>query len=325
MNNLTLDSLAARLLEHRDFVVTAHISPDPDAIGSACALALSLKQLGKDVRVYFADPVPDRMKALVPAIEISNVIPAGKFETLVVCDTASKKRVGPEMDTLFACAEHTFNIDHHVSNDGWAALNYIDAAAPATALIIFELLPHLRTELTPEIANLLLAGLLDDTGTFCFSNTTPRAFECASALVKAGAKPHVVANELYFTQPLRVLKLRAEALESLEVLLDGRLSYIVVTRAMIEAAGAKPDDTEGMIEAARMVAGVEVAVLQRELEDGWKFSLRAKNEKIDVNKIAGLFGGGGHRAAAGAKLTGSAAEVKKVMVDAIAKELGDVR
>lgn len=324
MSKLSLEMFATKLLEHRDFILTSHISPDPDAIGSTCALALALKQVGKGVALYFADPLPERMLKLVPSLPFLAEAPTKSFETLVICDTAALKRIGAAADTVLSLAEISFNLDHHVSNIGFAKHNHVDEHAPATAVLVAELIPHLGAKLTSEMANLLLAGLLDDTGGFCFSNVTARAFECAAGLVRAGAKPEVVSNELYFTQPLRVLKLRAAAIESLRVLLDGKLAWITVSKTDMERAGAKTEDSEGLVEIARQVAGSEVAVLQRELEDGWKLSLRSKSGQVDVNVVAGVFGGGGHKAAAGCKLQGSALDVEKAVTAEIIKELSRV-
>jgi len=321
VSKLSLEDFADKLLEHRDFVLSSHISPDPDAVGSTCALALALEQLGKGVSLYFADPVPERVRKLVPKLNFLSAAPTGAFETLVVCDTAALKRIGPLADSVFKLAQISFNLDHHVSNIGFGSYNHVDEQAPATAVLVAELIPHLGAEITPEMANLLLAGLLDDTGGFCFSNVSPRAFECAAGLLRAGARPEIVSNELYFTLPLRVLKLRAIAIESLRVLLDGKLAWITVSKEDLEKAGAKPEDSEGLVEIARQDAGAEVAVLQREIENGWKLSLRAKDSAIDVNAVASAFGGGGHRAAAGCKLQGSALEVERAVTSEIVKEL----
>jgi len=321
LNTVTLETVAERLLEHRDVVLSAHVSPDPDAIGSTCALALALKRLGKNVRVYFADVLPQRMKNLVTSIEITCELPVEPFSALVICDTAAKKRVSGDVEALWKLADHTFNIDHHVSNNGWAETNYIDSEAAATAVIVTELLHLLRVPLCPELGNMLLAGLMDDTGCFCFSNSTKRAFECAGSLVAAGAKPDFVANELYFTTPLAALRLRAIAIDSLEVLLEGKVAYITVTLEQMEQVGARVEDAEGLVDIARQVAGTEVVAMQRQIEGGWKMSLRSKKRSIDVNRIAGVFGGGGHHAAAGCKIEGSAEEVKARVVEEITKEL----
>ncbi len=321
MNTVTLETVAEKLLEHRDFVVTAHVNPDPDAIGSSCALALALKRLGKNVRVYFADILPKRMANLMPELEISCELPTDRFSALVVCDTASRKRVSGDVDSLWKLAEHTFNIDHHVSNDGWAEINYIDSHAPASAVIVTELLPMLRVPVSADLGNILLAGLMDDTGCFCFSNAGERAFQCASILVAGGARPDLVANELYFTVPLSALRLKAKATEALQVLLEGKLAYVVISQADMDAVGASIEDAEGLVDMARQVAGTEVVAMQRQIENGWKMSLRSKNQAIDVNRIAGVFGGGGHRAAAGCKVDGAADEVQRRVIEEIQKEL----
>jgi phosphoesterase RecJ-like protein len=248
-------------------------------------------------------------------------IPARTFSALVVVDTASEKRVGPGVGELRTRAERTYNLDHHVSNVGWGERNYIDADAPASALIVWELCRELGVAVVPQIANLLYAGLLDDTGGFCFSNTNARSFRCAAALVDGGADPEKVANALYFNQPLRLLKLHALALQTLSLELGGRVSLISITARGLERCGAKAEDVEGIVDLARRVEGTQVAIFQRELDDGWKFSLRSKDPRIDVNEVAATFGGGGHTAAAGCKITGSEEEARDRVLRRVAEVL----
>ena len=324
MENLSLEKIAALLSEQSSVVLSTHISPDPDAIGSSFALAAALQALGKETFVYLADPLPERLQSFVNGINYGHEVPQRTFSAFVAIDTASEKRVGKCVAKVRATAKLTINIDHHISNDLYGDFNYIDATAPASALIVWELLPILKVTMNPQIANLLYAGLLDDTGCFCFSNTTSRAFACAGALVDCGAEPARIANEIYFTQPLRTLKLNAAALESLKLELDGKVAYISISREKMESTGAKSEDAEGLVDLARRVGGTTVAVLQREIEDGWKISLRSKNESFDVNEIAGLFGGGGHKAAAGCKLRGTQEQVEQRILACLKEKLANV-
>lgn len=320
----TLESIGRELLSHEELVLAAHVSPDADAVGSVFGLAATLASLGKRVSVYLADPIGESLYPLLPKVPFGSNVPSGPFEALVVLDTAAMKRVGPEIETLLSRAQVSFNIDHHVSNPGWAKHNFIDEHAPATAVLIYEMLDLLRIKILPEVADLLYAGLLDDTGGFCFSNTNSRGFRCAAALVDSGARPEVVSNTLYFSQPLRLLKLQAAAIDALELMLDGKLSYITVTQEMLDRCGAQASDTEGLIDIARRVQGTEAAAFQRQLPNGaWKVSLRSKGGPLDVNSVASAFGGGGHRAAAGCTVSGSSEEVKRSIVDAVRRALCD--
>ncbi len=318
-----LQELAEKLRGMQSFIVAAHISPDPDAIGSAFGLARALQMLGKDASVYFCDAIPERMQNLIPDVPYSRTATGPAVDAFIAIDTASKRRIGPDAETVSKRGKQTFNIDHHVSNEKYGDSNLVDSTAPAAALIVWELLPHLKVTPDAQLASLLYAGLMDDTGSFCFSNTDSRALKVAAEMVEAGAEPALVANEVYFTLPLRALKLQALALDGLEVLLGGKVSYMSISAEALQGAEAKAEDAEGLIDLARRVAGAEIAVLQREIEGGWKFSLRSKTGQIDVNAIAGHFGGGGHRAAAGCKLQGTGAEVKQQMLAQLEQALSN--
>ncbi|MFN8388862.1 MAG: DHH family phosphoesterase [Bdellovibrionota bacterium] len=321
MSNIPLEEIAKKLLEEDSVLLSTHVSPDPDAIGSSFGLALALMSLKKRVFVHLQDPLPERLRSFVVNVPFGSEVPSEEFAAFVVVDTASKRRVGVHVETCQAKARRTYNIDHHVSNDCWGDLNSIDAEAAASAQIVSRLIPMLGTSISPDCANLLYAGLLDDTGGFCFSNSSAAAFRCAAALVEAGADPGRIANELYFTQPLRVLKLHASALDALKVVLDGRVAYMTISNTIMSECGALPEDAEGLVDLARRLGGTDAAVLQREIEGGWKLSLRAKRDSLDVNRVAGAFGGGGHRAAAGCKLVGTAEEVERQVLERLAVEL----
>ncbi len=295
-------------------VVSAHVSPDADAIGSSCGLALGLISLGLDVTVYLQDEIPEKFKAFTSGVNIVHDINQldDDIELVIVVDTASEKRVGKAVKELRSKAPQTINIDHHISNDGWADLNIVKEAS-SCSILVFKFLEDMGAKTDAQIANLLLGGLLDDTGQFCFSNTNTEAFQVAALLLDKGASPHEIANQLYFSTPLKVTKLRAEALNKLEVLDNGRIGFLYVTQEMLNNYGATSEDTEGLVEEVRSIAGTVAAIFMRELEDKkrWKISLRAKTEDIDVNVVAGKFDGGGHKAAAGATIEGTLDDVKK--------------
>ena len=322
---LNLKDLTAGIAGLDSAIVSAHIAPDPDAIGSSTALALGLARLGKRTSVYLADGVIEKMRPLIRSVAVSNKIPDERASAVLVVDTAAKKRVGDFYADLFTRGERVFNIDHHVSNDGWGDINYIDGQAAAAAVIVFEILKELNVKFDSELANLLYAGLIDDTGQFRYSNTDRRALETAAALVELGAQPYVVANALYYSVPARVQKLRALALSGIKLELGGRAAIVVVTKEILAEAGAKDEDTEGLIDEARALEGTECAVLIRELQlGGWKISLRSKRLDFDVNQIAGKFGGDGHVAAAGCKITGTVEEVRTVLLREIAAGLNSL-
>jgi len=318
-------SLLLQTLSSLDTVlISSHVAPDPDAIGSSAALALGLQALGKDVTLYYEDRVPKSTLSLIPTELQSRLVqsvPQQQFSALVVVDTATKERVGKEHAALLARGAITINIDHHVSNTNWAQVNYIDAAAPASAMIVYQILEGLNLPFTTAIANLLWAGLADDTGSFRFSNTTAQALECAAKLVERGADPAFVAETLYYSVPTRVLRLKARALANLRMMLGGQLAAVVVSQALLTELGAGPEDTEGLVDEVRQLEGTVAALLIREFDSGWKLSLRAKRRDLDVGAIAGEFGGGGHRAAAGCRINGSEDEVCRVIEESFGRAL----
>ena len=212
------------------------------------------------------------------------------------------------------------NIDHHLGNEHYGQVNWIDTAAPSLGEMIYRIARGLMVELDQETATALYLTLVTDTGGFRFSNSTPAAFEAAASLVTEGAKPEQVAGWLYESQPLSAIKLLNEMLPSLEVH-DERIASATITSEMFDRAGATTGDTEGLIDYPRSIAGVEAAALIRQVgENQYKVSLRSRGS-VDVEKIARRNGGGGHRNAAGFLLDGSLDEVRAKVVEELQSAL----
>ena len=219
-------------------------------------------------------------------------------------------------------SERVYVIDHHESNPAWGTNNYIDPRAAASAVIVFQIAKQLGQIVGPEVATLLFAGLMDDTGSWRFSNSNGQSFLVAASLVAAGASPEEVANAIYFSVPEKVIKLRSMALGTLQTHCDGAVASIAVTRQMLEACDATIEDSDGIVDIARSLQGVRCAVFMREREQGWRVSLRAKDSSIDVNQVAGVFSGGGHPAAAGATIpSGSLESAIDSVIEVISKQL----
>jgi phosphoesterase RecJ-like protein len=215
------------------------------------------------------------------------------------------------------------NIDHHLGNQHYGAINWVDTAAPAVGEMVYRLAQGLKLTLEPETASCLYLTLVTDTGGFRFSNATAVAFEAAAALVRDGAHPEQVSQWLYESQPLPVLRLAGEMLQTLEIHEEGRIATVVLTNEMFAKVGAAPGDSEGLIDYPRTIAGVEAVSLIRQREDGtYKVSLRSRGE-VDVEKIARHHGGGGHRNAAGYALEGDIEEIRKQVVAELAAALSD--
>jgi phosphoesterase RecJ-like protein len=239
----------------------------------------------------------------------------------VVLECPSPDRTGLEQHLA---ALPVINIDHHLGNQHYGAVNWVDSAAPAVGEMVFRLAQALKVSLEPEIASCLYLTLVTDTGGFRFSNATPAAFEAAAALVREGAHPEQVAQWLYESQPAAVVRLLGEMLQTLGLHHGGRIATVRLDPEMFARAGAETGDSEGLIDHARAIAGVDAVALVRRRDDGThKVSLRSRGE-VDVEKIARHHGGGGHRNAAGYSLEGAAgstAEVERGVIAELAAAL----
>lgn len=317
MTDSTLHEISEILQKSSSFVVVSHVAPDPDAIGSSGALTQILRERGKKVTWYLQDQVPANFQPLLHQGPPQRSVPTGdKHDLLVIVDTATRARVGRDIKALEDCCKKSINIDHHVSNECWCDWNFVDATAASTAEIILTLSRELKHNLNSQTANLLYAGVMDDTGSFRYSNTSPRTFESAAYLLSQGANASEVANALYFSIPEKVLKLRALCTTTLQSHYSGQFTLLYCTNKMLESTGCLPEDTDSMIDIARSIAGVKACAFIREMESDYKISLRTKTPEIDVNKLAQQFGGGGHKAAAGCRISGSQDAVIATIIEA---------
>ena len=325
MEIASLDELVDRLSSHSSYLISAHVSPDPDAIGSAVGLAQSLSLIGKSAECYFADAPPKSMETFLGGVLIHREAPKSMFDALVVLDTASKVRVGKDVDSLLKLVSCGYNIDHHISNELWAEYNYVDATAAASAQIVLQIIRRAKLGVDRGVANLLYAGILDDTGGFRYSNTSGDALRAAASLVDLGAEPQEISNCLYFSIAERVLKLRAHCIQGIRLYYEGRFAVLSLSQVELDESGCSKEDSEGLVDLARSIAGVEACAFLREAESNWKISLRSKSPHIDVNKIAATFGGGGHSAASGCKIAGSREQVEMVIVESVRSFFAGVR
>lgn len=300
-------------------LISAHVSPDSDAIGSAFGLAALLKSAGLDVTVSLVDEIPSRNQSLLGtelAALFKREVVREQYDALAVVDTATDSRVSL-CESLFQSFQgKTYVLDHHVSNHGWGAYNLIDVEAPATAVLIAELARELNIPLSGEVANVLYAGLLDDTGRFCYSNVNARSFRCAEQLLAAGLTVSKVSEALYYTQPLNLMKLQAKALNAVRMPAPG-IAYLTMGTEDFAELGATADDAEDLIEIPRRIEGAQIAVSQKQAEEVWRLSFRSKSSRYDMNELAKKFGGGGHKAAAGCRMRGSRDEVEQRVISAI--------
>lgn len=303
-----------RVLGERDrFLVTAHRNPEGDALGSSLALGLALREMGKAVIFYNADPVPRVLRPFPGAGEVVPSLDAARRgDTVIVCDCGELERVGPEM--LARKGDFRFvNLDHHVSSRGFAEVSYIDPSACATALLVYRVLRALEHPISPPVATNLLCGLVTDTGSFRYSNADPECFEAAAHLVRRGAKPDFVSQKVFDSNEEKTMRLLARVLDTLVVSSDGRLASVVVTSEMFAETGCGAEHVEGFVNYPRAIEGVELAFLLRQLgPEEWKVSLRGQG-RVDTTLIATAYGGGGHRNASGCTVKGTLEEVRRAI------------
>ena len=313
-----LDEIGRVLREHERFAVLSHIRPDGDALGSQLALALSLQQLGKKVRVWNEDGMLEKYSFLPRADLLTKPPHPGEdVDVAIALDTAIQNRLG----TAFAAVRSTgiwINIDHHLSNPGYGDLVYVDPTAPATGQIIFDLIKNQGFPFNREIAENLYAAISTDTGSFQYSKTSARTFEIAAELVCTGINVGRLSQQLYENYPRRRVELLRELLRTMRFKRGGRVASFSLTLKTAAELQVLPEDNEGLIDHLRAIRGVIVAVFFEELADGKvRVSMRSKSDAVDVCAICQKFGGGGHTLAAGARVRGTLAEVEKNVLEEI--------
>ena len=324
-SNATLAEIAQALRDHQKFTIMSHVRPDGDALGCIIALGRSLRQMGKEVTLWNEDGVGEKFHYL-PGWEMVSKPPAEPqdVEVAIALDTASRIRLGTNTLNAIKSAKLWINIDHHISNEGYGDLSHIDATAPATGQILYELIDFAGFPLTQDIAENLFAAISTDTGSFQYPNTTAQTYEIAAALIRAGVRVGDLSQKMYESYPLRRIHLLRALLNVLKITCDGRVASFVLTQKMSEELGVEPDDNEGLIDSIRAIEGIIVAAFIEELPNEGKvrISLRSKDARVDVCKVCQQFRGGGHTLAAGARIRGAVAEVETKILNAICQEIG---
>ncbi len=319
----TFEEIGRAFREHQGFAILSHVRPDGDALGSQLALALSLKQLGKDVRVWNEDGMLEKYSFLARAQLLTKPPSAAEdVDVAIALDTAIQNRLGTTLQAIHT-AKIWINIDHHPSNPGYGDLVYVDPTAPATGQILFELIKSERLPFDRAIAENLYVAISTDTGSFQYPNTTARTFEIAAELVRAGVDVGRINQQVYENYPRRRVELLRELLRTMRFEDGGRVASFSLSLKTAAELGVLPEDNEGLIDHLRAIRGVIVAVFFEELTDGKvRVSMRSKSEKADVCAICQKFGGGGHTLAAGARVRGTLAEVEQKILEAIYNVVG---
>jgi phosphoesterase RecJ-like protein len=294
-----IDEVLNQIGRRQKFVLTSHARPDGDAVGSVLACGQILRAMGKHADVFLSDGVPYIYKPLpfAETVVVAPSVPA-EYEAAIIleCDSVQRTRLhGLEKHYLI-------NIDHHSTARPFANVNWIDPSACATAEMIFRLAREAGVKISSDIATCLYTAVLTDTGSFCFNGTNERTFALAQELVRAGADPSGIAQNVYFSNPTSKMRLLGSALSNLHR--DGELAWMYISREHMDRAEATDEDSEGLVNYALAIEGVEVALFFREQADGrFRVSLRSKGA-INVASVAERFGGGGHECASGCAMEG---------------------
>jgi phosphoesterase RecJ-like protein len=305
----TMQKISDVIRNSDSFIITSHIDPDGDSIGSALAIHSVLKRLGKSVKVILEDKVPAAFAFLDGSSEVvtSRTEPA---DVAIVVDAAALDRTGWVEEQVRGCRV-IINIDHHGSNDGFGHHNLVLKHAGACGEIVYRLLEEMKIGLTAGEAEALYVAILSDTGCFRFPNTTSDTHKIAAHLLDLGARPYHTASEIFWKRSPAALMLLGGALSTIEVTNDGMIASMEVTGRMFEETGADQRDTEGFANYPRSIRDVQIGILFREIEPGlFRVSLRA-SEGYAVDGVAKAFGGGGHPTAAGFRIQGDLPGIKK--------------
>ena len=309
------------LRESSTLCVVGHVRPDGDCVGSQLALALALKNAGKQVVCWNEDPIPRKLAFLDRKKLFRQPEPGKSFDCVVAVDCASLERLG----RVAECIQQRkvfINIDHHRSNTRYGDINWVSPRQPSTGELIFRLLRAGKYAITPPIADCLFAAISTDTGSFQYPSTRPSTYFVAGKLVDNGADLGKVCDEVYHSYPLSRIRLLRHVLNHFRLTHGNQIAYFWLKKADFARTGAGREDVEGLIDHIRNIEPVVVACVFEEVAPNEiRVSLRSKNGEVDVNEIAKEFGGGGHPAAAGARIQGTPLSVQRRVINRIKKAL----
>ena len=312
---------------HQKILLTSHIRPDCDALGSELGMAGVLDALGKEVCIVNGQRTPPNLAFIDPEQRIKTIHEdispedLNDIELLVILDTSAWAQLGPMGDVVRKTSAKKIVFDHHVSEDDLGAEPFKNTSAEATGRLVVEAAKCLDVALTPEIATSLYAAVATDTGWFRFNSTSSTTMRVGAELIEAGAVPASIYANLYEQDTLGRVKLRGRIQERFTTELDGRLAHTFVRAADFDATGSLPTDTEDVINIGLSVLGTEVAViLVEQATGGFKVSFRSRSE-VDCSQLAERFGGGGHKAAAGAFVSEPFEQAQSLVLDAVRVEM----
>lgn len=309
------EAVVELIKESSNIAILSHIMPDGDNIGSCLALYNALVKLGKNVIVALDDDVPEVYRFLKNSDQIVKPENDYNLDLVIALDCGDAGRLGKSAKYLEN--NKIINIDHHISNSNFGHYNIVDVNASATAELVYDLINKLKINMDKDICECIYTGIVTDTGLFQYSNTTSETHRIVADLISNGVEPAKVYKDVYQNNSLSKIKLLGEALSSIELHYSNKIASIILKKELFEQIGAKDEDADGIINYARDIKGVEVALLFRETEDGKiKIGFRSK-DFMNVNEIAQMFGGGGHKRAAGATAVGEIRDIKEKVLKAV--------
>ncbi len=320
-----IDRILEVIRRHKTFCIVGHVRPDGDCVGSQLGLTLALKGAGKTVVCWNEDAIPPKYKFLDPDGLLQKPRPGKKFDCVIATDCASFERLG-KAGRFSVNRKMLINIDHHESNPNYGDVNWVSARESSCGELIFRLLKVARWPITRPIADCLFAAVSTDTGSFQYPTTRPGTFHTGAELVTRGANLAKICDEVYQSYSLSRMRLLRHVYSKFRLTANDRIAYLWLKQADFSRTGAESNDTEGLIDHIRAIEPVVVACVFEELEPGLtRISLRSKNPNVNVNEIAAQFGGGGHQAAAGARIPGPPLSVQRKVIAAIKRALHGVK
>ncbi len=306
MRTLDLEAEFKRLEEliagAQSFFLAGHLNPDGDTIGSMLAIASVLKRLGKKVRLFSQDPVPENLRFLPHVKSVRSSLPKARFDAAILLECSTPARGGALEPVLKRCGK-VVNIDHHKTSEFYGDINIVEPHSSSTAEIVYRLFHNMTVNVSRSEAACLYTGIVTDTGRFHFPATSPRTLEIASRLLETGFKFSRINDLLYATKAREALKVLGRALESLEIKAGGKLAVLTLRLSDFRDFGARTEHSENVINFGMMPPGVKAAVMFREEADRVSVTFRSRGH-IDVSVVAKAFGGGGHRNASGCRMRG---------------------
>lgn len=313
--------------EKDNFLITTHINPDGDGVGAILGLVGILKRFNKKYSIIFHDRPQDKLSFLerIGEVKVFDESMTGNTpcDNAIIIDVPHLDRIG-NVVKLIKKDTQILNIDHHVSNERYGSCNLIEPEASSSAEIIGSIFERMDVELDQASAQAIYVGLSVDTGRFRFSNTSPEVFKLAAKLIKAGVRPDLVSDRLYFNTNMETTIALGKMLSTIELHEDGRIATSYLENEFINSDIGKKMDTEGFINHPLAINGVEIALLIQEPVKGkTRVSLRSKTD-FDVNKLAGIFGGGGHAKASGCRIEGTVREVKDKLLKVTRSRLNSI-